>query len=154
MSAQTDLWPEYCRRLNKHYRQGNLRILAGAGLSVDSGFPSWGELNRALLRKYVEEDLGRDPKAQPIIKQHLDGLVEELYESIGRDAVADFVWNSNTRENLFEDLRNVLYGGRDIPDLHLTQMHRQRGAMDAAAPITTTFEPILEPALHRGSGVE
>ena len=113
MSAQTDPWIEYCRRLNKHYRQGNLRILAGAGLSIDSGFPTWGELNRALLRKYIEEDLGRDPKAQPIIRQHLDELVQELYSSIGREAAADFVWNSSTRENFFEDLRHVLYNGRE-----------------------------------------
>lgn len=152
MSAQTDPWIEYCRRLNKHYRQGNLRILAGAGLSIDSGFPSWGELNRALLRKYIEEDLGRDPKAQPIIRQHLDELVEELYASIGREAAADFVWNSNTRENFFEDLRHVLYGGRELGDLPLTQVHLQLTAMDRAATFTMNFDPLLELARYRASG--
>lgn len=152
MSAQSDPWSEYCRRLNKHYRQGNLRVLAGAGLSIDSGFPTWGELNRALLRKYIEEDLGRDPKAQPIIKQHLDELVEELYSSIGREAAADFVWNSSTRENFFEDLRRVLYGSRELGDLPLTQVHLQLTAMDRATVFTMNFDPLLELARYRANG--
>lgn len=154
MSAQSDPWSEYCRRLNKHYRQGNLRVLAGAGLSIDSGFPTWGEMNRALLRKYIEEDLGRDPKAQPIIKQHLDELVEELYSSIGREAAADFVWNSSTRENFFEDLRGVLYQGRELADLPITQVHSQLTAMDRAAIFTMNFDPLLELARYRASGGE
>ncbi|MFL6417381.1 MAG: SIR2 family protein [Bryobacteraceae bacterium] len=152
MSAQTDPWIEYCRRLNKHYRQGNLRILAGAGLSIDSGFPTWGELNRALLRKYIEEDLGSDPKAQPIVRQHLDELVQELYNSIGREAAADFVWNSSTRENFFEDLRRVLYNGREFVDLPLTPVHLQLTAMDRAAIFTMNFDPLLELARYRATG--
>ena len=152
MAAQTDLWLEYCRRLNKHYRQGNLRVLVGAGLSVDSGFPSWGELNRALLRQYIEEDLGRDPKAQPIIKRHLDELVSELYEAIGRDAAADFVWNSSTRENFFDDLRKTLYRDRSIAELPLTQVHWQLAAMDRATLFTTNFDPLLELARYRMHG--
>ena len=154
MSAQTDPWIEYCRRLNKHYRQGNLRILAGAGLSIDSGFPTWGELNRALLRRYIEEDLGRDPKAQPIIRQHLDELVQELYASIGREAAADFVWNSTTRENFFEDLRHVLYANRELADLPLTPVHRQLTAMDRATIFTMNFDPLLELARYRATGGE
>ena len=152
MSGQTDPWPEYCRRLNKHYRQGNLRVLAGAGLSVDAGFPSWGQLNQALLRKYIEEDLSRDPKSRPIIQQHLDELVSELYETIGREAAADFVWNSSTRENFFEDLRQHLYEGRQLRDLSLTQVHWQLAAMNKAALFTTNFDPLLEIARYRAGG--
>ncbi|MBV9937906.1 MAG: SIR2 family protein, partial [Acidobacteriaceae bacterium] len=138
--------------MNKHYRQGNLRVLAGAGLSVDSGFPSWGEMNRALLRKYIQEDLGSDPKAQPIIREHLDELVNELYEAIGRDAAADFVWNSSTRENFFEDLRRTLYRGRSIAELPLTQVHWQLASMDRATLFTTNFDPLLELARYRMNG--
>lgn len=152
MSGQTDPWPEYCRRLNKHYRQGNLRVLAGAGLSVDAGFPTWGDLNQALLRKYIEEDLGRDPKSRPIIQAHLDDLVRELYDTIGREAAADFVWNSSTRENFFEDLRQLLYGGRTLKDLALTQVHWQLAAMNKAALFTTNFDPLLELARYRVEG--
>ena len=152
MSGQIDPWPEYCRRLNKHYRQSDLRILAGAGLSVDAGFPSWGELNQALLRRYIEDDLGRDPKSQPIIQQHLDELVDELYATIGREAAADFVWNSSTRENFFEDLRQLLYGDRGLKDLSLTQVHWQLAAMEKAALFTTNFDPLLELARYRVMG--
>ena len=152
MSGHRDPWPEYCRRLNKHYRQGNLRILAGAGLSIDSGFPSWGELNRGLLRKYIEEDLGRDPKTQLIVREHLDELVGELYETIGREAAADFVWNSSTRENFLEDLKQLLYAGRELKDLPLTQVHQQLAAMDRVAIFTTNFDPLLELARYRAQG--
>ncbi len=121
-------------------------------MSVDAGFPSWGDLNRALLRKYIEEDLGRDPKSKPIIRQHLDDLVKELYDTIGREAAADFVWNSSTRENFFEDLRQLLYQGRQIKDLGLTQVHWQLAAMDKAALFTTNFDPLLELARYRVGG--
>ncbi len=127
-------------------------MLAGAGLSVDAGFPSWGELNQALLRRYIEDDLGRDPKSQPIIQQHLDELVDELYQTIGREAAADFVWNSSTRENFFEDLRQLLYGDRSLKDLFLTQVHWQLAAMDKATLFTTNFDPLLELARYRVRG--
>lgn len=152
MSGQIDPWPEYCRRLNKHYRQGNLRILAGAGLSADSGFPSWGDLNRGLLRKYIAEDLGRDTKTQPIVREHLDELVRELYLAIGREAAAEFVWNSSTRENFFEDLRQILYGSRQLRDLPLTQVHWQVAGFENTAVFTTNFDPLLELARYRAGG--
>ena len=129
-----------------------MRVLAGAGLSVDADFPSWTHLNQTLLRKYIEEDLGRDPKSQPIIRQHLDELVSELYETIGREAAADFVWNSSTLENFFEDLRQLLYQGRQLHDLWLTQVHWQLAAMDKAALFTTNFDPLLEIARYRAGG--
>ncbi|MBV8828567.1 MAG: SIR2 family protein [Acidobacteriaceae bacterium] len=157
MSGHKDPWPEYCRRLNKHYRQGNLRILVGAGPSIDSNFPSWGELNRGLLLRYVQEDLGRDAKAKPIIHDHVRQLVEELYETIGREAAADFVWNSSTRENFFEDLRVLLYRGRNYSELPLQPVHRQLAAMDNAAIFTTNFDPLLELAkyhLNGGTGTD
>lgn len=152
MSGHKDPWPEYCRRLNKHYRQGNLRILAGAGLSVESDFPSWGDLNRGLLRKYIEEDLSRDVKARPLIQEHLDGLVSDLYEAIGREAAADFVWNSSTRENFFDDLRSLLYYGRSFADLPVRAVHRQLAAMDRATLFTTNFDPLLELARYQIRG--
>jgi hypothetical protein len=43
--------------LHNIYEAGNLRILAGAGVSIASGFPDWDTMNSRLLRNYLSESL-------------------------------------------------------------------------------------------------
>ena len=44
------------RTLHSVYRQGDLRILVGNGLSIGSGLPTWEVLNRGLLQALIEAD--------------------------------------------------------------------------------------------------
>jgi NAD-dependent SIR2 family protein deacetylase len=54
----------------------------------------------------------------------------------------------------FEDLRRILYAGREMADLQPTQLHWQLAAMDRAAVFTTNFDPLLELARFRAAGGE
>jgi hypothetical protein len=107
----TDPWVEYCRRLNRFYRNGELKILVGAGLSRSANLPDWGALNKGLLKKYIERDLQGDKTAGLV---DVDALVDDLYNALGRDAAADFVWNSAAPEMFFDDLAELLYQGRSF----------------------------------------
>lgn len=51
---------EHVERLHRYYREGKLRVLVGAGVSMAADFLGWEALNRALLRGLLEDDRPED----------------------------------------------------------------------------------------------
>ena len=139
---------EHIERLHRYYREGKLRILVGAGVSMAADFPGWDALNRALLRGLLEDDPPED--------QDVDTLVEQLYGALGRELAADFVWQNEDPGrggDFFRVLVKALYQGRTIDQLPIPAVASQLAAMaDRAGIYTTNYDPLLELGLAQLHG--
>lgn len=132
-------------RLHEAYRQGQLRLLVGAGVSVPAGFSTWDRLNERLLAAFLRQDLTHeDSLTWELIADRIPEVAKSLYQVIGRDAVADFVWKREGREDFFRKFAQVFYGGREIADLPVLPLHHEIAAMREAVVFTTNFDPLLE----------
>lgn len=137
-------------RLNRYYAERKLRILIGGGVSMAAGFPGWDALNQRLLRASLETD---PPKTD------VDDQVKRLYELLGRESVADFVWQHEDPDrggDFFRLLAAALYGDRDsVEKLPIPPIVYQLASMANRAKIfTTNYDPILELGLARLQGFE
>lgn len=112
---------ELLEELHSFYKAGNLRILAGAGISKASSFPDWDELNRELLKQYLHASRAENG-------QIVAGLVESLYESLEREGTAELVHRSLGGE-FRKTLSQALYRGRPIGEIPLTELHWQVAAL-------------------------
>lgn len=157
--------------LHRIYEAGNLRILAGAGVSIASGFPDWETMNSRLLRNYLSESLRSLGVHQIDPGSSLEeALTKEVYERLGRDAVAELILRSAGSAADFHDrLASALYQGRGLENLYLSDLQRQiagltispkhliaagsfagKGAGQGVAKIyTTNYDPLLEMAIAR-----
>lgn len=131
---------EHIERLHRYYREGKLRILVGAGVSMAADFPGWDALNRALLHGSLEDDPPED--------QDVDMLVEQLYDALGRELAADFVWQNEDPGrggDFFRLLVKALYQGRTVHQLPIPAVASQLAAMaDRAGIYTTNYDPLIE----------
>jgi hypothetical protein len=139
---------EHVERLHHYYREGKLRILVGAGVSMAADFPGWDALNRALLRGLIETDPPED--------QDPEVLVDQLYAALGRESTADFVWQTEDPGrggDFFRILVNALYKGRTLDELPIPAVASQLAAMaDRARLHTTNYDPLLELGLAQLHG--
>src|ERR1700742_4332530 len=97
---------ELLSKLNDVYSAGKLNILVGAGASIGSGFPSWDALNDSLLKAYLGKvrDVGWDAS--------LVDHAQEFSQTLGRDAIADFVW-AGAGDAFWTLFSQILYRTRD-----------------------------------------
>ncbi len=150
---------ELIEDLHGCYDAGSLRILVGAGVSMTSGLPGWDQLNLGLLRAVIESDLrGRCENADGasyvrslVGDEAVEGLTDEVYRRIGRDAAADFAWRRLGDTDFKRVLARELYP-RPIERLPLRSTQRQLAAMAQQVPqrdllFTTNYDPILERAI-------
>ncbi len=107
--------------LHQTYVAGNLRILTGAGISVSSRFPNWTNLNKALLRKRLQED-------SRIAENEREDIVDGLFDHLGRDGVAELVsrWKGKEFPGL---LSQVLYERRKIREIGISSIQQQIAAL-------------------------
>ena len=135
--------------LHQSYRQGTLRILVGAGSSVASGFPRWDQLNLNLLDQFLRVETSEN---KFVTEEGRRSLAQRLYDSLGRDAAADFV-KLATGDEYFAHLARALYEGRAIGDLPIRSVHRHLAALaDKADVYTTNYDPLIELAIQRLRG--
>ncbi len=140
---------EYVAKLHRAYTQKQLNIFVGAGLSQQSGFPGWDDLNRTLVRNYLNKDIGDSTPAAMLASENIEAKANNLYNVLGRDAAADFV-QQGMRGGFGEALAQALFGGRRLEDLPLKSAHHQIVALcDKAHLHTLNFDPLLELALRR-----
>jgi hypothetical protein len=135
--------------LAEAFSAGKLQLLVGAGPSIQSGFPGWGELNLQLVKNYLIHE-NRHPR------QTVDELAKKLCDTLGRDAIADMVYRNARQYKLDfnELLAEALYGERTLTDLPIHSIHYQIAVMRSSAAIcTTNFDPLLEMAVAAVSGV-
>jgi hypothetical protein len=141
--------PEDIRTLTDSFRANKLRLLVGAGPSIQSGFPGWDELNLRLVKAYLT-------KERLQARQTVDDLAKKLCDTLGRDAAADMVFLNAKKFgfNFNELLAQSLYGDRNL-DLPIQSSHYQIAVMrDNAAIYTTNFDPLLEMAVAAVNGVD
>jgi len=135
--------------LTEAFAANKLRLLVGAGPSIQSGFPGWDELTLRLVKNYLLKE-----QRQP--RQTVDELSRKLCDTLGRDAVADLVFHNAEKLgfDFNELLAQSLYGDRSL-DLPIQSSHYQIAAMrDKAAVYTTNFDPLLEMAVAAVDGVD
>ncbi len=158
-----DAQRQLIEELHACYRAGSLRILVGAGVSMASGLPGWDALNMRLTQAVIEEDLvTRCEQAQVgyvrslVGQEALDGLTEEVYQRLGREAAADFAWRRLGDKAFRSELADALYP-RPIGRLPIRGTQRQLAAMALARPnkdllFTTNYDPLLERAISELGG--
>lgn len=138
----------HVERLHRYYREGKLRVLVGAGVSMAADFPGWDTLNRALLHGLLEDD--------PPDDENLETLVEQLYTALGRESAADFVWQTEDPGrggDFFRLFVKALYQGRSVHELPIPAVASQLAAMaDRAGLYTTNYDPLLELGLAQLHG--
>jgi hypothetical protein len=140
---------EALAHLHQSYRQGQLRVLVGAGSSVASGFPRWDQLNLNLLIEFLRVETSENKFVTADGRRQ---LAQRLYDALGRDAAADFV-KLATGDHYFAHLAHALYEGRAIADLPIRSVHRHLAAIaDRADLYTTNFDPLIELAIDRLRG--
>jgi hypothetical protein len=131
--------------LSAAFKANKLRLIVGAGPSIQSGLPGWDELNLRLVKNYLLQE-HRQPAAT------IDELATKLYVSLGRDAVADLVFVNSKKEVFNKLLADSLYENRTF-DLPLHSIHYQIAVMrDKADIYTTNFDPLLELAIAATRG--
>jgi hypothetical protein len=122
-------------KLHDVYNAGNLRILAGAGVSRESELPDWETLNYSLLKRYLSTTLSTIGSHHIVPGDSLaDTLAQDIYGRLGRDAVAELVLKSSEPEEEFnERLAEALYEKhglkRGIENLYFSDLQRQIAAL-------------------------
>jgi len=140
---------EALAHLHQSYRQGTLLILVGAGSSVASGFPRWDQLNLNLLDQFLRVETSEN---KFVTEEGRRALAQRLYDSLGRDAAADFV-KLATGDEYFTHLPPPLDEGRAANDLPIRSVHRHLAALaDRADVYTTNYDPLIELAIQRLRG--
>lgn len=136
--------------LHDAYKDGRLRILVGAGLSMQAGFPSWATLEQNLLRAYLKHEFENSQEGfLRLLLPALPRLGNELHAQLGQGAT-DLVWkNAQTPARFFEMLAFALYEGRPLHRLPIKPLARQVAAMADALIFTTNYDPLLEIAMSR-----
>lgn len=140
---------DYIRRLHQAYVRGRLNVFVGAGISQASGFAGWEKFNKELMRRYLASEIGNATPAAMLASSNITSTAEELYEALGRDAVADFVYRA-TRTRFGKLLASVLYQDPSVRDLPVRSVHRQIASLcEKARLFTLNFDPLLELALAK-----
>ncbi|HLJ86153.1 MAG TPA: SIR2 family protein [Candidatus Angelobacter sp.] len=147
MASKSDPRSEDVSQLHSAYKNGRLNIFVGAGVSQQSGFPGWDDLNKGLLLQYLNAQIGNSTPAAMLASERIAEKAGILYDVLGRDAVADFV-EQGMRDRFGPVLAQSTYKGRKLEDLPLKSIHRQIVALsDHARLFTLNFDPLLELAL-------
>lgn len=134
----------HIRHLHDVYKAGKLRILVGAGTSIDVGLPSWEDLSRNLLTCWIVKDTPEERESGE--KQH---AVDLLHAALGRDGATDFIASRVSRHEFRELLATALYGQHKLPELRPRSLHKQLAVMSQKARVyTTNYDPLLELALE------
>jgi hypothetical protein len=161
------------RRLHTAYRDGNLRVVVGAGVSLTSGFPLWRNLNVQLLHAVLSE---QSPALEPLLRY--ERTAEEVVDALTGSAAADYARRSfgngaDGVDRFKRMLARTLYShiledgvvpGRWPTKMVIRSAQRQLAALalhwSHPCPLlyTTNYDPILELALvdmdgrHKNSG--
>jgi len=147
MARKHDPRSAYVSSLHRAYKTGRLNIFVGAGLSQQSGFPGWDELNKELVLRYLNEEIGTSTPAALLASERIVENANTLYHVLGRDAAADFV-EQGMKSRFGAVLAQVMFTGRKLEDIPLKSVHRQIVALsDKARLFTLNFDPLLELAL-------
>ncbi|HEY8209679.1 MAG TPA: hypothetical protein VIG99_19465, partial [Myxococcaceae bacterium] len=74
--------------LHLAYTHGQLRVLVGAGMSLNSGLPGWDTLNLRLVEEHLRERYGG---MELLTDEQFAQTAQKLYARLGRDGSADLV---------------------------------------------------------------
>lgn len=138
--------------LHLAYSHGQLRVLVGAGMSLQSGLPGWDTLNLRLLEEHLRERYG----GVDLPRSQFEETARMLYARLGRDGSADMARMLATGR--FEDqLARALYGDFALAEeLAVRSAHLSLTALARRTRpdflFTTNFDPLLELALSTPPG--
>ncbi|MDQ6699806.1 MAG: SIR2 family protein [Acidobacteriota bacterium] len=147
----------HIRHLHGVYQAGKLRILIGAGTSIDSGLPSWEVLSLNLLNGWIQnmEEEREEQKSE----EERKAAASLLHAALGRDGATDFIAARVSRHDFRELLADALYGTHNLCDFRPRSVHKQLAVMSNKASLyTTNYDPLIELALEelqentRGTG--
>lgn len=109
-------------KLHKAYKQGRLVIFVGAGVSANSGVPTWGKLIKAL-------------------KNDLPNNFENEKDDL---KVAQIYKDSHGYKNYFEKVRDILKDGRAT----YNPIHQSILELNPVHIITTNYDDLIEQAIQ------
>ncbi len=137
---------QHIGHLHNVYQAGKLRILVGAGTSMDSGLPSWENLSLKLLEGWLESDDGRWSKPETSKQSE---VAKTLYTALGRDGTTDFIASRVSRHEFRRLFSNALYGEHKLCEFRPRSVHKQLAVMsDKASLYTTNYDHLLELAME------
>ena len=131
------------KKLQEAYGNGNLAIFCGAGISFESGIPTWDKLLKELLREvYSDHTLPNvDVKLAELFqkRQNLSPLIVANYLKIGLG------------ENFISTVRDVLYQDYNEPSRAIKEIvalcRPKRNRETLKAIVTFNFDDIIEEQL-------
>ena len=109
-------------KLHKAYKQGRLVVFVGAGVSANSGVPTWGKLIKAL-------------------KNDLPNNFENEKDDL---KVAQIYKDSHGYKNYFEKVRDILKDGRAT----YNPIHQSILELNPIHIITTNYDDLIEQAIQ------
>jgi hypothetical protein len=138
--------------LHLAYSHGQLRVLVGAGMSIQSGLPGWDTLNLRLLEEHLRERYG----GVDLPRSQFEETARGLYARLGRDGSADMA-RMLTAGRFEDQLARALYGDFDVAEeLAVRSAHLSLTALARRTRpdflFTTNFDPLLELALSTPPG--
>jgi hypothetical protein len=138
--------------LHLAYSHGQLRVLVGAGMSIQSGLPGWDTLNLRLLEEHLRERYG----GVDLPRDQFEETARTLYARLGRDGSADMA-RMLTAGRFEDQLARALYGDFDLAEeLAVRSAHLSLTALARRTRpdflFTTNFDPLLELALATPPG--
>lgn len=133
----------HIQKLQKAYQQGNLTVFCGAGVSFESGVPTWNKLLKELLKEvYSDHKLPDiDAKLADLFqkRQNLSPLIVANYLKIGLGK--NFI--STVRDVLYQD-----YSGPSKAIKELAELCRpKRNRKPLKSIVTFNFDDIIEEQL-------
>ena len=142
-STGIDRYSSQIKNLKEVYNRGNLTIFCGAGVSFDSGIPTWNKLLKELLKEvYSDHKLPDiDAKLADLFqkRQNLSPLIVAKYLKTGLGKT----FLSTVRDVLYQE-----YSKPSGPIKELVELCRpRRNRKSLKAIVTFNFDDIIEEAL-------
>jgi len=133
----------HIKNLQKAYGNGNLAIFCGAGISFESGIPTWDRLIKELLKEvYSDHQLPNvDTRLADLFqkRQNLSPLIVANYLKIGLGK--NFI--STVRDVLYQDYKGPSNAIKEIVEL----CRPRRNKKPLKAIVTFNFDDIIEEQL-------
>lgn len=134
------------RRLKDAYREGNLSVVCGAGVSAQAGMPTWDILLNQLLNKMIQKLKGEAQSEPENLEQDLEAIKESSSLVVGRHLkdVLDSDFLPSVRDALYRDAKN----STKIVDAIVGLATPRRASPPLDSIITFNFDDLLETNLH------
>ena len=133
-------------RVKAAWRQGRLSIIAGAGVSLESGLPTWGVLLNSLLVNFVEKTYKQQVR-EDVFREIVGELEQELRHQ-SPIVYAQFIRSRFTEEEFLENVHSAMYSGNsDAPSPGAICRAIVRLGHKLNSVLTFNYDDLLERAL-------